>query len=783
MKLVIQSLVFLFVVSFFNVSNAQSPKKYLKTGLEFEEAKNYKDARDQYTKAIDMDAKYVDGYMARARAFEYMYQIEDAIQDYNRAATFDPNNKEIYYNLGRLYSKLDQPRKCLEYCNKAVEIDDKYVEALILKTNAFIELNQYTNAQEVADKVLDLKKNTETYFLHGMVVAAVKDWGKAEFDFEKAVKYDEKNIMAYVELSNAKRELGKKEEAMEICNGGLKVDGRNCDLFVARARVYKSMGDYPNAINDLSQALLLANVAQKNNVYVLRGQYYNEFGQSQGAINDFTKVLLADADNFDALYSRAEAYENSLKYPEAIADYEKLLKLAPYDEKAKELLSAASLRLYELNKEGNAPGVLFIEPEKVDKNNVPVAKNLLEALIHVKIQDASKIALIRVNGEDVLFDKESLNPEVKFRVKPKEQTSFEIVAEDVYANRAVLNYNIVPTEIDTPVVRIIAPYASDDGEIYLDNNEPTLYIEGKIEDESKITSILIDGSTASYVPTENNPTFSATLDISNKAFIVVTATDAYGNKTNKKFTFNREGALIAANNPMGKTWVVFIENSNYTNFASLEGPSKDVRTMKSALANYEIHNVIRKRDMTKEDFEKFFSIELRDLVRSNKVTSLLVWYAGHGKFLNETGYWIPTDAKRDDEFTYFNINSLKAAMQSYSKYITHTLVITDACESGPSFYQAMRSAPQERACTDWEATRFKSSQVFSSAGYELASDDSQFTKTFANSLQNNPSTCIPIEKIVSKVTEAVTKGGSQKPKFGKIAGFEDENGTFFFMKK
>ena len=165
------------------------------------------------------------------------------------------------------------------------------------------------------------------------------------------------------------------------------------------------------------------------------------------------------------------------------------------------------------------------------------------------------------------------------------------------------------------------------------------------------------------------------------------------------------------------------------------------------------------------------------------MNSLLVWYAGHGKFLNETGYWIPVDAKRDDEFTYFNINSLKAAMQSYSKYITHTLVITDACESGPSFYQAMRATPKERSCTDWEATRFKSSQVFSSAGYELASDDSQFTKTFANSLQNNPATCIPIEKIVSKVTEAVAKGGSQKPKFGKIAGFEDENGTFFFMKR
>lgn len=234
---------------------------------------------------------------------------------------------------------------------------------------------------------------------------------------------------------------------------------------------------------------------------------------------------------------------------------------------------------------------------------------------------------------------------------------------------------------------------------------------------------------------------------------------------------------------MGKTWVIFIENSDYKSFASLEGPEKDVTLMKSAFANYEVHNVIHKKNMAKSELEKFFSIELRDLIRSNRVNSILVWYAGHGKFINESGYWIPTNAKRDDEFSYFNINSLKAYMLAYSKYVTHALVVTDACESGPSFYQAMRSTATERRCDDWSATKFKSSQVFSSAGYELASDNSQFTKTFASSLTNNPDACIPIDKVVSKVTQAVAENNNQKPKFGKIAGLEDENGTFFFIRK
>jgi hypothetical protein len=115
--------------------------------------------------------------------------------------------------------------------------------------------------------------------------------------------------------------------------------------------------------------------------------------------------------------------------------------------------------------------------------------------------------------------------------------------------------------------------------------------------------------------------------------------------------------------------------------------------------------------------------------------------------------------------------------------VTHTLVITDACESGPSFYQAMRATPKERNCEDWQATKFKSSQVFSSAGYELAVDNSQFTRTFAKSLANSPNSCLPIESIVIKVTDAVVQNNQQRPQFGKIEGLGDEDGTFFFISK
>jgi len=234
--------------------------------------------------------------------------------------------------------------------------------------------------------------------------------------------------------------------------------------------------------------------------------------------------------------------------------------------------------------------------------------------------------------------------------------------------------------------------------------------------------------------------------------------------------------------PMGKTWAVFIENSSYQHFSSLEGPTRDVMTMMECLSAYRIDEMIHKINLKKGEMDRFFSIELRDLIKENGVNSLLIWYAGHGKYLNETGYWVPVDGRDDDEFSYYGINSLRVSLQSYTDHLTHLLVVTDACESGPAFVEVSKDKPVVPSCSDSTILGQKSAQVLSSAGYELASDNSQFTRVFSGVLNSNTATCVPIEVIANKVGGVIGSSGSQSPKFGKIAGLNHQNGSFFFFR-
>lgn len=760
--------------------DGQNGKKFYKAGNEFVQNLKYEDAIVQFTSAITEEPSNADYYYARGKAYEALLENAEARTDFEKAIVFEPKNINALISLGEVCNRMKDYNSALTYLNHASRLDKRNSAVYPEKVLTLIGLEKFDQALRVSDTALIIKDTPMNYYWRGIIYTKLNNDVFARKELEKAISKDKKMQEPRLALAELLLKNNDAQGALDQCNEIIKNDDRNTAAYLMRSRVYKKNFDYPSAINDISKNILI----EPNNpdFYLFRGQCYQDFNQHTNAINDFTKYISLSPNNPDAYFARAKSYEDIMNYDKAMEDYKKITVLSEFDPRAHKMLKEAQDRLYELNREQDPPVVTVVTPGPVN-DSIKLRGDSKTMLITGKIKDASKIKSFTINKDTVRIAEKKGEYEFLANVNVDGLNEIVLVATDDYNNQKTLVYPLTRTEINPPKIIIVAPYASDDGQVYIDNNSQTLSIQGKVSDESKIKSIFIDGVSGSYLANEMNPTFTATIDINNKSKIVVEAEDIYGNRQTTEFRLNREGAVISETNPMGKTWVVFIDNSAYTSFSSLDGPVKDINLMERAFGNYQIQFTIHKKDMTKAEMERFFSIELRDQLKANQVKSLLIWYAGHGKFINEVGYWIPVDAKRDDEFTYFNLNTLRAAMETYLNYLTHTLVITDACESGPSFYQAMRSDLKKRNCGDWHATQFKSSQVFSSAGYELAVDDSQFTRTFATALLNNPNACIPIEEIVAKVSSAVTNNNQQKPQFGKITGLKDEDGTFFFISR
>jgi len=761
----------------------QSARKSYKAGLEFVDNLKYEDAVVQFTSAINLEPSNPDYYFTRGEAYVKLSKFAEAKADFEKALIFAPKNIDAMINLGSTQNKLGNYDEAIRLFNHVAATDKRNSKVYPEKVIALINLKKYDQALHASDTALVIKDTPMDYYWRGIIYRRLNNNQLAEKELRKAIAKDKKLPEPRIELADLLIASNTKE-AMDQCNEVIKNNDRNTGAYLTRSKIFKKNLDYPSAINDISKIILID--PDNASFYFERGKCYQEFNQHSNAINDFTKCISLQVsqkvEDPDSYYARAKSYEEIQDYDKARADYNRITYLSKYDAKAREMLELSQKRLYEINRESDAPDIAVVSPVPV-KDTIEIKGDKTAILISGVLKDKSKIKSFKINDENVQWIEKNGEYDFLANINVTGVNMITVAAVDDYNNEKLIKYSLKRTEIDPPKISIIAPYTNDEGQVILDNLKPNIAIQGKIFDESPIKSITVGNFTASYNPQELNPSYTATLDVSNLNKFTIVAEDIYGNRKESEFVINRETAGISSSNPMGRTWVVFIENSSYETFASLDGPIKDISTIQRALANYDIHNIIHRKDMTKKEMEYFFNIELRDQLKKNQVKSLMVWYAGHGKFINDVGYWIPVDAKRDDEFTYFNINSLKAGLQGYSDVVVHTLVVSDACESGPGFYSASRSAGDAPTCDNTNATGNKSAQVFSSAGYELAVDNSRFTASFATTLLNNKNACIPIETVVKSVTAAVSGDKGQKPRFGRIQGLDDMQGTFFFISK
>jgi tetratricopeptide (TPR) repeat protein len=773
----------------------QSARKYIKAGEEFVRNGMFDDAIEQFSRAIDEAPSSADGYLSRARAYELTGSYGLAYDDYKRAINFVPDNAGVQYNLGRMCNKLAagenttaEERKryyteAITALHNAIRAEYRNGKYYTEKVVSLIGMELWDKALSTSDTALQMRDDAINYYYQGIIYQKMNDDQTARRQLERAVTKDKYLAVARLELARVLIRLGDVNSALGQCNMVMQQDAKNVDAYLTRALAWEAKLDYPSAINDLSTAILLEPAEKAH--YVTRGTYYQKFNQHLAAVNDFTKAINLDPYQSDVYLLRAKSYEEINDFEKAAADYTRVISLNEGSSQAKKMLTEANDRLYAINRESNSPDIIIDSPAIVEDSAIEVGFDRKSVLVTGKISDQSLLAEFSINNTPVIHESRSGTIPFSAEVEIPSDETVRIVARDVYNNESVHTYKVRRTEVDPPEIEILAPYLSGSDELVIDSIATRIDIEGKVLDQNLIKSISIGSINAQFSQDNLNPGFVAKgIDVRNSDKITIIAEDKYGNRTERDYRINRNGTIISDSNPMGNTLVVFIENSDYQNFASLQGPPKDANMISTVLEdNYQVLPIRRLRNQTKQQMEKFFSIDLRDEVRAKRIKSLVIWFAGHGKFINDVGYWIPVDARRDEEFTYYSMNALKASMETYMNYLTHVLVITDACESGPSFYQAMRSDVRARNCADWKATQFKSSQVFSSAGYELAVDDSQFTRTFVNALRGNPKTCISIDEIVTQVTKAVTQNSQQKPKFGKITGLKDEDGTFFFIKK
>ncbi len=703
-----------------HAASAQDGKAFVKEAERLQKGGQLKAALEQYGFAVRVDSNYVKALLGRASLFLQMDSMKARMADMQHVARLTPRDADNLTLAAAACLDAQVPAKAVQYADQALTVSPKNMQALQTKVRACLALKDAQQAVAAADAALSLKATTDTYYLHALARMASGDYTTADADLDKVIEWNPLYESAYVASGETQLKLHESyrgtsmqmralEKSIDRCTAGLQLNPSSTELLIVRSKAYAKQKEFAKAIDDVSKCVALGR--EDTVVYFQRALYYHGFGQEQNAVNDLNKLLLNYPDNVNFLLLRAECREANLDLDGAAND----LALAEKGMKGNPAFSAAELksvaeskerikaRVFEMNREADPPVITVVEPMRKD-DVAQVSSALASVKVAGHVRDKSLIKSIQVQGKDADFDPDEKSPEFRATVPlAASAKEMEVMAEDVYGNRSTVTLKVQRTEATPPVLAVTNPSISADRVAILPAGKEQIFVEGHTSDPSGIRSVMVDGMYASFIPDTTATDFSIKLDITGKDHFTVRAEDQFGNVTETAFMVQHEAPVQAAAPPkpssdkpaadkaasaMGTAWVVYIENSNYKNMPALPnlGPDK----MHKAFAKYQAQRTIVKKNLTKTQLERFFNIELRDLVRGGDVNTLLVWYEGAGRSQGGKAYWIPVDGKSDDIYTFYNYGTLKGLMENYSESVRTTLVVSDAAGNDPSFYELTR---------------------------------------------------------------------------------------------
>jgi len=469
----------------------------------------------------------------RAEAYETLKHYDKAIADYKKLTQMEPDADNFWYLLGRNQFLNGQLEDALKSLDRSIKLNAKYLPAYHTKIQVLLQLNQDAAALKVSDLTLSIAETTMNYFLQGEVYRKMKSWQKAEWAYQSATKIDKGFIAAYIALADIYVNTNKGNEALEAAEEALGIDPDSQEALITRSRGFALLRNYTDAIDDISFAIRL----HPNNIsaYIWRGNFYIDAGKPQEAIQDFEFVLKNQPENWKALEWLADAYAILGDKKKALEGYQKLINIAVQFPEKDTIIQLAERKIFELNREDRAPTLVLSEP-KTDNFVLQVPDNLEFIILKGIISDESAIKSLIINGKKIPVTAIGNDFEFTTEINLEDIQEIQIEVSDVYDNVAKLAYNLIRTETRKPQIELFIPKPSETGLITLSDGGTTLYIEGKITDESAILSILVDGKAVDFDQDAINPFFSTILDINNKTRFSITATDFFGNTAEEFYT-------------------------------------------------------------------------------------------------------------------------------------------------------------------------------------------------------------------------------------------------------
>jgi len=170
--------------------NKQLPSSYISAGDQFRQNGRYKDAIDQYSKAIKLDKRNPRYYQYRADCELALSDYKRAISDTTKSIKLNPGDPDAFSMRARAYEQLQEYKKEKTDLDRLISIQPSGSN-ILLRAQTNMHLKEYAPAIKDCDTAVNAGlSRSELSSLYHMRSDAYKKLGKKREYEQELAKYN-----------------------------------------------------------------------------------------------------------------------------------------------------------------------------------------------------------------------------------------------------------------------------------------------------------------------------------------------------------------------------------------------------------------------------------------------------------------------------------------------------------------------------------------------------------------------------------------------------------------
>lgn len=237
---------------------------------------NLKEALHAYEYSVVSFPEFSSGWFNKGSVLARLNQFDKAVESFTVTLDLEGPSAPTYTNIGECYEEEENFSKALEFYHKALNSDDQYPDAIDGAASCLYMLDQFDEA--LAKCELGLKQLPERPGLlhtYAEVCQGMGFFKEAKRAYKKVIKTDDDNWEVFLDYSGMLWENGEIEEAIEVIQCGISLQGKIAELNYRAGSYLYMNGDKTNAFNHWNNAYQKS-PAQLNQIFDFCAAFKND---------------------------------------------------------------------------------------------------------------------------------------------------------------------------------------------------------------------------------------------------------------------------------------------------------------------------------------------------------------------------------------------------------------------------------------------------------------------------------------------------------------------------